>query len=92
MHNQKEATLTPLLVSVDAAAHLLGISPKTIRNRSSTGSFPLPIVKLGGRSLLRLADIHAFVCGGDAPPTSAPVNKKRGRGRPRKELISGGAK
>lgn len=96
MHNNE---VTPLLVSIDAAAHMLGISPKTIRNQASRSVFPIQIVKLGGRSLLRLTDIHSWV-GGGVPPTSAHQdqdNKKRGRGRPRKEsmrardMLEGGA-
>ncbi len=87
MHNEA----TPLLISIDAAAHMLGISPKTIRNQASRSVFPIPIVKLGGRSLLRMADINSFVGGVPLPPvTQDQENKKRGRGRPRKELLQEG--
>ena len=75
--------ITPLLVSYEDASHLLGISPKTIRNQTSAGTFPIPVLKIGGRRLLRLADIHSFVSAPAAvTPDPAPV--KHGRGRPRK--------
>lgn len=84
----QNATVTPLLVSYDHAAALLGISNKTIRNQICRGSFPLPVVKIGGRSLIRLADIHSFVAN---PVVAAPDPAKRGRGRPRKIVaVKGG--
>ena len=73
--------ITPLLVSIKDAAALLGINHKTVRNQVSLGKFPLSIVKIGGRSLFRVADIHALVA---APVVAAPDPVKRGRGRPRK--------
>ena len=79
---------TPLLVSYSHTAELLGISDKTIRNQISRGSFPLQIVKIGGRCLIRLSDIYALV--GTSQVVVTPADPaKRGRGRPRKILKGG---
>lgn len=88
---QTEA-VTPLLVSYIVAAALLGISEQTIRNQISKGTFPLKPVKIGGRSLIRLSDIHAFVAN-PTPVVASPDPVKRGRGRPRKIVVAreGGA-
>jgi excisionase family DNA binding protein len=49
------------LLTVDEAAASLGISPKTIRNRLSSGNFPIKSVKLAGRTLFKVSDIDALV-------------------------------
>jgi excisionase family DNA binding protein len=49
------------LLSTDAAAKLLGVSPGTLVVWRSTGRYPLPFVKVGRRVMYRLEDIHAFI-------------------------------
>ncbi len=47
------------LVGVDAAANMLGISPGYLYRMLRAGD--LPIVKLGGRTLLAVSEIDKFV-------------------------------
>ena len=63
MSDENQSTVVPLLVSVRDASILLGISEKTIRNHCSAQKFPIRLVKIGGRSLFRMADINALVNG-----------------------------
>jgi predicted DNA-binding transcriptional regulator AlpA len=49
------------LVTIDEAAHVLGVSPKTLRNKLSLGAFPLKTVKLGGRRLFKLVEIESLI-------------------------------
>lgn len=94
--------IQPLLISIQHAAMLLAVSPKTIRNQCSLKKFPVPLIKIGGRSLFRLADVQSYVDNlveGYHPPNSAfggalfakaepvAVNVKRKRGRPRKTAL-----
>jgi len=87
-NNHPSNHLKPLLVSVRDTALLLGISAKTIRNQCSAGTFPLQCLKLGGRTLFRLADINELVGGNfvreQAVATPHKIVQKRGRGWPRK--------
>ncbi|MEW6563540.1 MAG: helix-turn-helix domain-containing protein [Pseudomonadota bacterium] len=77
--------VNPLLVPVTDAAVMIGISPKTSRNWLSTGKFPLPSFLIGGKRLVRVADIHKFVESLGAPPAAdQPEPQKHRRGRPRK--------
>lgn len=87
--------LIQLLVCLDEAAAILGIAPKTARNWLSQGRFPTPTVKVGGKRLVRLSDLEAFVAGLVPAPVLGTVNTidngkvdqpqiKRGRGRPPK--------
>jgi predicted DNA-binding transcriptional regulator AlpA len=53
-----------LLVTIDEAARMLSISPKTIRNqltRNAVRQFPVQPVRLGGRVLFRVTDLEALV-------------------------------
>lgn len=86
------SAITPLLIGVDEAAELLGISPKTLRHAIAFGrpAIPLTSAKIGGRRLFRLADVERYVAElfGDAPePPEAEAEPvpaaKRRRGRPR---------
>lgn len=99
------ATISPLLASYSDAAYLLGIGEKTIRNQVSAKTFPLDVVKIGGRTLFRIADIHYFAQTGKSPATPSlrdphTVDQVNGvadaefaprRGRPRKIVAVGGA-
>jgi predicted DNA-binding transcriptional regulator AlpA len=49
------------LLTVPEAAASLGLSPKSVRNRLSAGTFPVKPVRLAGRTLFRVADIDALV-------------------------------
>ena len=53
------AQLTPLLLRVEEAAKILGLSPHYIRKLADRGD--LPKVKLGSRTLFDPADLRAFV-------------------------------
>lgn len=78
----------PELRTVPEAAHILGVSPSTIRNRISLGTFELPTVLFCGRRLIRRSDIDAFLRG-EPLSTSLPIattNLARKRGRPRKQM------
>lgn len=50
--------------------------------------FPLPLVKVDGRNMVRIEDIHRFIDGlCPVEPTPDPVPRRR-RGRPRKMEVS----
>ena len=51
------------LLSVNETAAYLGISPKTIRNKISDGTFPVKPVRLSGRVLFRIGDLDLLVDG-----------------------------
>jgi excisionase family DNA binding protein len=51
------------LLSVNETAAYLGISPKTIRNKISDGTFPVKPVRLSGRVLFRVDDLDLLVDG-----------------------------
>ena len=66
----------PLLVGVRDAAHLLGLSPTTVRNWCSQGKLPFPSFRVGRRRMFRCADLRAYVDGG-----CQPLMPRRGRPR-----------
>lgn len=81
----------PLLLSLRDAAETLAISYKTARNWLNQGRFPVPTHLIGGKRVVKVADLQAFVAGlgidcandpSNESPESAPT-PKRGRGRPR---------
>lgn len=95
-------TLTPLTVSPGGALILAGIVPahhpirladQRAHAQISRGTFPFPLITLGGgrrRHLVRIVDVeqtlarlaqHAVEA---APNLPTPAPTKRGRGRPRK--------
>jgi len=49
----------PLTVSIGEAARLTGLSAATLRRRNKDGT--LPMVRVGGRRLVRLADLRRLV-------------------------------
>lgn len=76
----------------EAAKAVFGWSPKTTANRLLAGTFPLPVVTLGGKRVCRLVDLER-VFSGSAPSNAATPGDqqvaKRGRGRPRKMAAGG---
>lgn len=64
------------LLSIKQAAAPLGLTVPTANNRASLGTFPVPVVRDGGRKKVRLIDLAKYLCG--------EVQPARKRGRPRK--------
>jgi excisionase family DNA binding protein len=78
-----------IFISLSETAQSLGIAVKTARNWLSAGKFPIPTHRIGGKRLVRIEDIDAFVvslCGGT--PTLAlngNIQQPKSAGRPRKK-------
>ncbi len=56
--------LEPRLISIDEAARILGISPKTIRNRlgpKAANPFPIKPNRFGRRVLFDVRKVYAFI-------------------------------
>jgi len=53
----------PLSVGLAEAARIVGLSPATLRRRNKDGM--LPMVRVGGRRLIRLADLRRLVQAGE---------------------------
>jgi excisionase family DNA binding protein len=49
------------LLSVEETAAMLGIAPRTIRNRTSQGNWPIRVIRIGRRTLFSLADVEQFI-------------------------------
>lgn len=84
--------IQPLLLSLRDAAPLLAITYKTARTWLSQGRLPVPTYLIGGKRIVKLADIETYVESLGKPeqdpeahlstqPNSGPP--RRGRGRPR---------
>ena len=56
-----EAKLQKRLLSVEEAAAYLSISPRTIYNETSRGTFPIKPKRWGKRVLFDLKDLDAYV-------------------------------
>jgi excisionase family DNA binding protein len=56
-----EPSSDPLLMDYDQVARKLAVSQRTVRRLVADGS--LPGVRVGGRALVRLADLEAYVAG-----------------------------
>ena len=91
----------PLLLSFEDAAKRLGLSAQTLHNWRSAGRLPFPSVRLGGRRLVRLSDLEAFVAGlscekaAEPTPTVVPlpdVPLPPRRGRPRLAATTSGGR
>lgn len=65
------------LISVQQSARPLGLKPATAANKVSLGTFPLPLVRDGGRARVRLIDLARYLAG-------EYVRVPGKRGRPRK--------
>lgn len=68
----------------EAGAAVFGWAAKTTRNRLLACTFPFPVVSIGGRRMVRLADLELILGGAGHTPEEQPRKEKRGRGRPRK--------
>jgi predicted DNA-binding transcriptional regulator AlpA len=55
-----------IFVSVTEAAEMLGLKPKIFYNQISAGCCPIPTMKLGGRSMARVANLRRLT-GSDYP-------------------------
>ncbi len=82
---EQKPSVQPLLISIDECAIALGVARQTVRNWLCTGTVQLPTVKIGGRRMVRSADLLRFVdsLGGASHPQQAATAAPR-RGRPRK--------
>lgn len=49
------------LLSRAEAAEILGVRSQTLAVWKSAGRYPLPVVKVGSRSMYRMADIERFI-------------------------------
>ena len=58
---QRLKRLSPLLVDVAGAAPLCGVSTASLYRRIASGEFGPPVLKWGGRRLIRVADIRRWV-------------------------------
>ena len=72
---------TPLLISIDTASLMLGISAKTCRNWLSADIFPIPTFRVGGRRMIKKRDVESYVENLGVQPLPAPAPT---RGRPRR--------
>lgn len=71
----RHAPESPGLMSVTAAAKLLGVHAKTVRRRIAEGT--LPAVVEHGRTMLRTDELRAYVDG--LEPVGAPRPERRRR-------------
>jgi predicted DNA-binding transcriptional regulator AlpA len=53
--------MEPRLLGIRETAEYLGIRPQTIRNRLSSGTFPIPVIKVLGRIKFDRRDIDRFI-------------------------------
>lgn len=49
----------PLIVSIAEASRLMGLPAATLRRRNKDGT--LPMIRVGGRRLIRVADLRRLV-------------------------------
>lgn len=82
VHYQKFDSTKLLIIPAQAGA-AIGYAPQTTHNLLSTGKFPLPIVKVGNRKMVRVSDLIKFV--DELHPASTPAQHSRRPGRPTKE-------
>ena len=71
MSNALDGRLT---VSILQAASLLGVSRQTLYNQISANCCPVPTFKLGGRRLVRVADLMALT-GATIPTPERPSRR-----------------
>ncbi len=60
-HVQVEKNVRPRLLRIEQAAAYLGLSPKTISNRLSDGTFPVKSKRIGRTVLFDLRDLDKYV-------------------------------
>ena len=88
-----------LLVPFTEAGRLLGLAKQTARNWEAARKFPVPTFLLGAKRMVRTEDLEKYVSSLGAamsqpltsclrtPKRASEVEKKRPRGRPRKQLL-----
>ena len=54
-------TFEKRLLSIKEVSAYLNISPQTIRNKLSAGTFPIPPIKIGGKLLWDRRRVDAFL-------------------------------
>lgn len=84
-----QSNLTPIAVSIHAAAQLTSLSESKVSEAINVGA--LPVRRYGNRTLIRIVDLSAWI---DAMPVGRPAAppqlEGRRTGRPRK-VKQGGA-
>lgn len=68
-----------ILITFSESANAISMAVQTARNLDAAGKFPIPTHKVGGRRMVRIDDLAAYL-DKSAPP--AGIKKKRRRGRP----------
>jgi predicted DNA-binding transcriptional regulator AlpA len=53
--------MEPRLLGIRELSEYLGIKPQTIRNRLSSGTFPIPVIRVLGRIKFDRRDIERFI-------------------------------
>lgn len=72
-----------ILISMVEAGACIGMARRSCYNRSSLGTFPLPIRKVGSKNMVALTDIVNFLNNGKYIPEPVREEKRR-PGRPTK--------
>ena len=75
MHKSQAPHITPLLVGVEEAARILGVSKRTLYHLIAEGS--LPSVRIRGRRLLRLETLAEWVKTREFRSESATPTRER---------------
>ena len=71
-----------LLITPVQAGMAIGYAPQTTHNLLSARKFPLPIVKVGNRKMVRVSDLIKFV--DELYPATTSTQQPRRPGRPTK--------
>lgn len=78
------------LLTVEALAERLALSPRTLRNWLYRGTCPIRPIRLGAAVRFDPRDVQAVIDALRAPAQAqapaTPSSPRRGRGRPRKDL------
>jgi hypothetical protein len=82
MHQEKHPFPGRLTISPsEAATAALGWTPSTTRTKICRDEYPLPLIKIGGRKLVRVSDLIEFI---ESQPVINNANKRK-PGRPTKK-------
>lgn len=49
------------LIGVKETAFMLGVAEKSVRNKLSLGTFPIPSYRFGGKRVFKLSEIFKFM-------------------------------
>jgi excisionase family DNA binding protein len=60
-----ESPMLPMLVSIEKAAHLLGVAPRTVYRMLA--DHELPYVKVGRRTLLSVGSLESWIAAHEIP-------------------------